>query len=98
VYRYTHHGRAQHAAVKNVAGLIDLQDRAVFGLIGFRAIDGLMQVRIEMLAKRFDALHTELGDVVQELLVDQLETLAIILVGGFAMRSQRVLEAVDDRN
>ena len=86
MYRYTYHRGTQHAAVKNVAGLEHLQDFAVFCVIRFGAVHGLVQVRIETLAERLNALHAKLGKVVQELLVDQLETLAIIFVSGFAVR------------
>src|ERR1700719_4853706 len=98
MYRYTHHRRSQHAAVEYVAGLIHLQDGAVFGLVGFRAIDCLMKMRIEMLADRLDALDAELGEVVEELLVDQLETLAVIFVGRLAVRGEGMLETVNDGN
>ena len=42
------------------------------------------------------ALDAEAGDVVHELLVNKLEALAIILVLGFAMGRESVLEAVND--
>src|SRR5258708_13200355 len=80
-----------------VTGLIHLQDGAVLGVVGLRAIDRLMKMRIEMLADRLDALDTQLGEVVEELLVDQLETLAVIFVGWLAVRGEGMLETLNYR-
>src|SRR5260370_24465575 len=55
-------------------------------------------MRIETLAERLDARYAELGEVVAELLVDQLESLAVIFVLRFAVRGERVLKPVDDGN
>jgi hypothetical protein len=64
--------------VKYVARLIYLQDGAVLGFVGFHPIHRLMQMRVETLAGRVNALDAELGKVIEELLVDQLETLAVV--------------------
>jgi hypothetical protein len=82
--------------MKYVARLEDLHDRAVFVVGGFQAIHGLMQMRIELLSDRIDALSPELGEVFDELLVDQLKTLAINLLLLLTVRRQRMLEPVDD--
>src|ERR1700675_4044758 len=94
--RYADHGGAQNAAVKNVAGLKDLQDRAVFVIDGFSAIHRLMEMRIERLAERIGTLNAEAGDVIDELFVNELEAFAIIFVFGFAMSGEGVLETVDN--
>src|SRR5208282_5745581 len=94
--RYADHGRAQNAAMKNVTGLKDLQNRTVFVLDRFGAIHRLMRMRIKLFAERVDALDAEARDVVHELLIDELEAFAIIFVFGFAMRGERVLKTVDN--
>src|SRR5258708_1691056 len=43
-------------------------------------------------------LATQLGEGVEELLVDQLEALAVIFVGWLAVRGEGMLETVNDRN
>src|ERR1700722_1505862 len=95
---YAHHGRPQNASVKNVAWLKNLQNRAVFVLHCLGAIHRLMKMRIKGLAKRIDAFDAEPGDVVNELLVDELEAFAIILILGFAMSRESMLKAVNDRD
>src|SRR5258708_21991634 len=82
--------------MKYVTRLINLQDGTVLGFVGLDTIHRLMQMWVETLAGRVDALDAELGEIVQELFVDELETLAIIFVSGLAVHCKRVLEAVDD--
>src|ERR1700720_34534 len=93
--RYADHRGAQNAAVKNVSGLKHLQDRAVLVLDGFGTVHRLIEMRIEGLAQRIDTFNAEAGDVIDELLVDQLEAFAIILVFGFAMSRKSMLETID---
>ena len=93
--RYADHRGAQDAAMKNVAGLKNLQDGAVFVLDGFGAVHRLMEMRIEGLAERVGPLDAEAGDVIDELLVDQLEAFSIVFVLGFAVSGKSVLETVD---
>ena len=95
---YADHGGAQHAPVKNIARLKYLQNRAVILLGRFGAVHRLMEMRIELLADRIDALHAKAREVVHELLVNELEALAIIFVFRFAMRRESMLETVDDRD
>src|SRR5207249_11943774 len=94
--RYTNHRRTQHASVKNIARLEYLKNGAVFVLRRFRAVHGLMEVRVKGLADRVNALDAEPGNVVEKLLVDELKALAIVFVFGFAMRGEGVLETVDN--
>ena len=68
--RYTDHSGPQDAPVKYIARLKDLKDRAIVVVFRFGAIHGLMQVRIERLADRIDALDAEFSQVIEELLVD----------------------------
>src|SRR6267378_3537902 len=96
--RYTDHRGPQDAAVKYVARLKDLKDRAVLAVFRFGAIHGLMQMGIERLADRIEALDAEFCQVIEELFVDELEALAITFIFGFAMRGERVLETVDHGN
>jgi hypothetical protein len=96
VNRYANHRGAKNAAVKYVSRLKDLQDRAVLVLDGFGAVHRLVEMRIEGLAKRVDALDPEAREVIDELLVDQLEAFTIIFVLGFAMSRQSMLETVDN--
>src|SRR5690349_16149975 len=95
---YTHHCRAQHASMKHIARLKDLQNRAVLVLEGFSAIHGLMQVRVKRLAKWINPLCSELGDTVEKLLVDQFKTLPIILIFDFAVRCQGVFKSINHWN
>src|SRR6266403_4472584 len=96
--RYTDHGGPQDASVKNIARLKDLEDRAVVEVFRFGAIHGLMQMGIERLANRIEALDAKFCQVIEELLVDKLEAFAIIFVFGFAMRGECVFKSVDHRN
>src|SRR6267378_6735692 len=96
--RYTDHGGPQDAAVKYVAGLKDLEDRAVVVVFRFGAIHGLMQMGIERLADRIEALDAEFCQVIEELLVDELEAFTITFILGFAVRGERMLETVDHRD
>src|SRR6266446_7590020 len=96
--RYTDHGGPQDAPVKNIARLKDLEDRAIVVVFRFGAIHGLMQMGIERLVDRIEAFDAEFCQMIEELLVDELEALAIIFIFGFAMRGERVLETVDHGN
>src|SRR5207249_679259 len=96
--RYTNHRGTQHAPMKDVAGLKRLQDDAVGMLRRFGAVHGLVEVRVKRLSQGVDALYAEFRDVVQQLLVDELETLAIIFVFRFAMRGESMLETVENRD
>src|SRR5580704_3485149 len=93
---YADHGGAQNAPMEEITGLKDLQNSAVFVSRGFRAIHGLVEMRIKLFAERIDALDAEAAHVVDELLVDKLEASAIIFVLSFAMSCQSVLETVHD--
>ena len=96
--RYTNHGGAQDAPVKDVAGLKRFEDEAV-GMLGrFGAVHGLVEVRVKRLSDGVDPLNAKLRDVVEQLLVDELETLPIVFVFRFAMRGESVLETVEDRD
>ena len=65
----------------------------------FGSLDALtrLQMRIELLPKRIDTLNSKLGQVIDELPVDQLEPPAINLVLFLAVRRQRMLEPIDHR-
>src|SRR6266446_10520685 len=93
--RYTDHSGPQDAPVKNIARLKDLKDRAVVMVFRFGAIHGLMQMGIERLAHWIESFDAEFCQVIEELLVDELEALAITFIFGFAMRGERVFESVD---
>src|SRR4029077_11512406 len=96
--RYTDHGGPQDASVKNIARLKHLKDRAVVVVFRFGAIHGLMQMGIERLADRIEALDAEFCQVIEKLLVDKLEAFAIIFVFGLAVSGKRVFESVDHGN
>ena len=91
---YTDHSRAQDPPMKDVAGLKSLKDDSVGMFGGFGAVHGLVEVRVKRLSQGVDALHAKPREVVEQLLVDELETLPIVLVFRFAMRGESVLEAV----
>src|SRR5205823_3007799 len=94
--RYTNHRGTQHAPMKDVAGLKRLQDDAVGMLRRFGAVHGLVEVRVKRLSQGVDALYAEFRDVVQQLLVDELETLAIIFVfrKGFELIYKQLLDNI----
>ena len=96
--RYADHGGAKDATVKNVTRLENLHDGA-FGVIrGFHAIHRLMKMRVEEFAERIDALSSKTSYILNELLVNELETLAITVIRGLAVGGERVLETVNDGN
>jgi hypothetical protein len=80
----------------DVSRLEDFKNRAVGVLGGFGSIDSLMEVWIKGLALRLHALCTQAREIVEELLINEFEALAIALVFGFTVGSEGVLEAVDD--
>src|ERR1700680_3187894 len=80
VNRYAHHGGTQDASVKKVTRLKNLQNRALVFVRGFRAIHGLMQMRIESHTQRIDSLRAKLRNIVNQLFVNELEAFAIIRV------------------
>ena len=93
---YTDHGGTKNAAVEDVAGLEDLKNCAVGVVWRFRAVERLVKVRVKGLTNGIEALRSEPGDVVEQLLVDQLESFTIVLIFGFAMGSKCIFKTVDD--
>ena len=91
-----HNRRTQQASVKTVAGLEDVQHGAVGMIGGFDPLEGLMDVRVEALPDGVEALETQTLESVPELAVNQLETLAVVLVGRIFLGSEGALEAVQD--
>src|SRR6266849_1396166 len=98
MHRYTHHRGAQHASMKHISRLKHLQNGAVLVFCRFRAIHCLVKMRIKGFSNGIDALCTQLRHVIQKLLVDELKPFSVIVVLGFAVRRQSVLESVDHRN
>src|SRR5260370_965970 len=98
MHRYTHHRRTQHAAVKDISRLKNLQDGAVGVLRCFGAVHGLVQMRIETLSGWINALDAQARQMVRKLLVNQLEPFPVALVFRFAVRRKGVLEAVNHGN
>ena len=93
---YAHQSRPQNAPVKDVSGLKNFQDDAIGMFGGFRAIHGLMHVGIEGLAEGFDALHTEPGQIIQQLFVDEFEAFAVARVLIFLVRAEGMLKSIHD--
>src|SRR5690348_13822332 len=52
-------------------------------------------MRIKLFAERVDAFDAKTGYIFDELLIDEFEAFAIILVLGFAMRGESVLKTVN---
>ena len=71
MHGYTNHRGPQHASVKQIPRLKNLQNRAVGFIRGFRAVHGLMLMRIKRLANRLNSFHAQLGQIIQHLLVNQ---------------------------
>src|SRR5712691_11956254 len=97
MHRYTHHRGTQHAPMKYIAGLEHLEDGALFVFLRFRPVHGLVQVRVERLARRINALRSELCHVVKELFVDELKSPAVAFVFCLAVRGESMFEAVNHR-
>jgi len=72
--------------VKYVPGLIHSEDGAIGMIRGFRAVHGLVQMRIERLTQRVNPLRAESRQMLEKLLVNQLKAFAIVFVLGLAMR------------
>ena len=66
--------------MKDVSRLEGLHDSAVFVIVCFQSIHRLMLVGIELLADGIDSLRSKLRHVFNQLLVNQLEALAVIVV------------------
>src|ERR1700730_9388008 len=96
--RYTHHRRTQDASVKGITRLEYLQDRAICMFGRFRAIHRLVQMGVERFPHRIHALDPQLFEVIEELLVDQLESLAVAFVFRFAMGGKGILKAIEYRD
>src|SRR5260370_8292877 len=95
---YAHHGRPKNAAMKNVSRLEHLQNGAVLVLDGFGAVHRLMKMRIKLFAERIDTFDAKPRDVVDELLVNKLETFAIVFVLGSAMARDSILKTATHRH
>jgi len=93
---YTDHGRTKNAAMEDVAGLEDLKNCAVSVVRRFGAVERLVKVWVKGLTNGIEALRSEPGDVVEQLLVDQFKTLSIVFIFGFAMGSKCIFKTVDD--
>src|SRR4029077_6608317 len=97
-YSYTHHRRAQHASMENVAGLKNLQHGTVFVLGRLSAVHSLMQMWIKRLPRRVYAFNAELRNVVEQLLIYKLGATPVIFIFGFAVRRESLFESIDDGN
>src|SRR5882762_9633606 len=88
----------QHAPVKHVSVLKNVEDVSVGMLIRFGALDGLVHVWIENLARGIDTLHAVTRQGVPELLADQRDALAIFFIGRIVVRLERAIESIEDGN
>ncbi len=84
IHGYTYPCGTQHTPVKEVSRIKYVQDGSVFVFGCLNAIHGFLQMRIKVLSDWFDALRSKLCNVVQQLLVDQLETLTEGVIARFA--------------
>ena len=75
-FRDLHHRRTQQTVAEHVAALQFLHHFAFAMLVARLVNDGLVDVRVEVGAERFDGLHAALAQQVEHLLVDQLDALA----------------------
>src|SRR5690242_12988344 len=85
--------RPEHLAVDAVALLEHLEDLALGAGLGQHR---LVQVRVELLAGRREALDARVGERARELLVDEPDTLDELVLSPFH-RDERALQVVDDR-
>ena len=92
--RYAHQCRPQNATVKQIRGLKDFQNRAVVMFGGFSAIHGLVHVGIKRPTQGFDAVHTQPGQIIQKLFVDEFEASPVASVLIFLVRSKGVLKSI----
>src|SRR5208283_3314532 len=98
VYRYAHHCWPQNTTVKYIAWLKHFENRTVLILGRFRTIQSLMQVRIEKLADRINALGPQFRQVVQQLLVNQLEAFSVTLVLSLLVCRKGLLKSIQHWN
>src|SRR5260221_3297347 len=87
---------AQDASVKHVPVLKDVEDMSVRIIIGLGALDGLVEVRIELLAGGVYAFHTVTRECVPELFANQRYTLTVFFVSRIVVCLQRSIESVED--
>src|SRR5580698_10762894 len=96
VYRYAHHRRPQDSPMEDVSRLKRVHDRSILLIRRLEPIHRLMLMRIELLPDGIDSLRSKLRHIFNQLLVNQLDALAVILVFLLLpMRCQSVLESVN---
>src|SRR5580692_5762786 len=96
VYRYAHHRWPQDSPMEDVSRLERVYDGPILLIRRLEPIHRLMLMRIELLPDGIDSLRSKLRHIFNQLLVNQLEALAVILVFLLLpMRCQRVLESVN---
>ncbi len=88
-------GRSNYFSVKQIARLKHFEDGAILMIGGVHAFDGLMEMRIEELAKRIDALGAKALQRVKKLSLNELEPLAVFFVCRLLVRGQGALEGVE---
>src|ERR1700693_5154303 len=97
VHGYADNAGPQHAAVKYVAVLEDLDDGAVGIVRSFHALDGLVEMRIEGSALRSDALDPVLGQGVPQLPINNFQALAVFLIRRIIMSFKSTVEGIEHR-
>lgn len=96
IRRDANHGRTKNLAVENVAGLQLFENRVVRLVLRFDALDSVVKIGIEGLAFGFDFLQALLGQNVEELFANQLETLPKFAMGSITVRGNGAIEAIED--
>src|ERR1700719_1597572 len=93
--RHTHHRGAQYAMMECVTRLEFINHGAV-GIVGRRhMLNGMMHIRIEFLTLRFDSMNPLFREHIPELLPNQLEPLAVLLISGIVVSRERSIESVE---
>ena len=90
------HGGTEDPLVEAVARGEFGQHEAVGVFARLDALDGLVLVRVELLARSFNPLQAHLGQRSPETPVDEIEALAELLVAGIAVGLQGALEIIQD--
>ncbi len=93
---HAHHCRTQQPLSQFVPALQLVDDVIVLGLVGVDHLDRLMQIGIERFAFSGNGLHSQLGQRIVKLLVDELDAIVKILQRrGIGL--QGAIQAVEDR-
>src|SRR5207245_6653836 len=95
--RNADHAGPDNAAMKEKAILQNIQNSSLRMIVRLDALDSLMVVRVEGLARSHDALESMARQRVPKLAINQFQTFTIFLVSRIVVRLERPLECIQNR-